>query len=403
MGLAGELIPHEGGDEAAQVGAAAGAAHHHVGVFPDLLHGQLGLQADDGLVEEDLVEHAAQDITAIGGGHRPLHRLRDGAAQAPGGVRVLGQNFSAHLGLHGGGGGDVGVKDPHDRLAEGLLLIGDLHHKDVQVQAEEGTGLAEGGAPLAGPRLGGELGDALGLGVVGLGHGGVELVGAGGVVALEFVVDPGRGVQGLLQLIGPDQRRGTVHLIKVQDGFGNVHVAGGPVQLLVGQLLAEDGAELLLRHGLEGAWIQQRVGLRRHVGPQVVPLARNLVFGQVDSVGDLVHTARSFLRGRAAKKPSPQDLILWDKGHDLCGTTRIDVCQRTRPLAFRCPTNTGSPDNGRSPRLATEPYGRSPLPSEVHSPRRTLPRSHRPRLSERVLSKATPLLHRFSVLKLLAL
>ena len=304
--LPGELIPHEGGDESSQVGAAAGAAHHHVGILPQLGQGGGRLQADDGLVKEDLVEHRAQDIAAVGGGGGPLHRLGDGAAQAAGGAGVLGQDFPANLGLHGGGGGDVGVKDPHDRLAEGLLLIGDLHHKDVQVQAEVAARLAEGGSPLAGPGLGGELGDALLLGVVGLGHGGVELVAAGGVVALELVVDAGGGVQGLLQLIGPDQRGRAVHQVDVPHRLGDVHEGGGGVHLLVGQGLTEDGVELLLLQGLQGAGIQEGVGLLLHVGAEVIPLTGHLVFGEVESVGDL-HVARSFFAGEGMKKaPAPR-------------------------------------------------------------------------------------------------
>ena len=52
--------------------------------------------------------------------------------------------------------------------------------------------------PLAGAGLGGDALEALLLGVVGLGDGGVQLVGARGVVALKLVVDFGGGAQGLL-------------------------------------------------------------------------------------------------------------------------------------------------------------------------------------------------------------
>ena len=47
--------------------------------------------------------------------------------------------------------------------------------------------------------------------------------------------------------------------------------------------------------------------------------------------------------------------MFWDKGYNLCGATRIDAPDQRRPLTFPRPNNAGSPDNGRSPRLATEP------------------------------------------------
>ena len=154
-----ELVGHEGGNEAAQVGPAAGAAHHDVRILPQLLHGQLGLQADDGLMEQHLIEDGAQHIPlGAAAGHRGLHRLRDGAAQGAGGVRGLLQDLPAHRRGPGGGGGDTAVKDLHDRLAEGLLLVGTLDHVDVAAQAEVAAGLAEGRAPLAGAGLRGNTG-----------------------------------------------------------------------------------------------------------------------------------------------------------------------------------------------------------------------------------------------------
>ena len=154
-----QLVGHKGGDQPAQVGAAAGAAHHHVGIFPQLLHGQLALQADDGLVEEHLVEHAAQHIAlgaaALDGG---LHRLGDGAAQASCSLRVVAQGLAAHLSRGGGRGGDRGVEYIHHRLSEGLLLVGALDHKHVAGQAEVTARLTEGGAPLAGAGLSGDAG-----------------------------------------------------------------------------------------------------------------------------------------------------------------------------------------------------------------------------------------------------
>ena len=64
------------------------------GWMPYLSMASLGLQADDALVEEHLVEHAAQHIAVpllAGGG---LHGLGDGAAQGAGGAWVIGAGSS---------------------------------------------------------------------------------------------------------------------------------------------------------------------------------------------------------------------------------------------------------------------------------------------------------------------
>ena len=314
-----QLVRHKGGDEAAQVGAAARAAHHHVGVFVQLFHGQFGLQPDDGLVQHHLVQDAAQHIPlGPAAGQGGFHCLRDGAAQAAGGTGVFGQDLPAHLGGVGRGRGHLGVEHAHHRLAEGLLLIGALDHIHIAAQPEVGAGLREGGAPLPGPGLGGHAGQALLLGVVGLGHGGVQLMGAGRVVALKFVVDPGRGAQGLFQRISTDQRRRPVHLVDLLDGLRDVHIRGGAVQLLAGQLLAEDGRQVGRAQRLEGSGVEQRVGLLGHGRTQVEPLLGHLLFGQVQAVGDLGHThvptlLCSCLRDAGTKK-SPCPKFLWDKG-----------------------------------------------------------------------------------------
>ena len=114
-------------------------------------------------------------------------------------------------------------------------------------------------------------------------------MGTGGVVPLKLVVDPGRGIQGLLQLVSPNQRGRAVHLIDVLNGFRNIHIGGGAIQLLAGKLLAEDGGEVVHTQGPEGTGVEQRIGLLGHGGAQVEPLLGHLVLGQIQAVGDLAH------------------------------------------------------------------------------------------------------------------
>ena len=248
-------------------------------------------------MQQYLIEDAAQNVPVpllTGGG---LHRLGDGAAQRTGGAGELGQKLPSHVGRVGGRRGDLRPIGAHHLAAEGLLLIGALDHINLTVQPQIGARHGEGGAPLAGAGLGRHALQALLLGVVGLRNGRVQLVGAGGVVALKLIVNPGGCLQLLLQTVGPDQGRGTVHLIKIPNLLGNLHIGGVLVQLLTHQLPAEHALQLGGGHRFAGAGIEQRRGLDLHVGPDVVPGPRQLRFLEVNLIGNfLVHIVYLLLR-----------------------------------------------------------------------------------------------------------
>ena len=57
VGLAEQLILHERGNQAAEVGAAAGTADHDIRILIEHFHSLLALQTDDGLVQQHLIEH----------------------------------------------------------------------------------------------------------------------------------------------------------------------------------------------------------------------------------------------------------------------------------------------------------------------------------------------------------
>ena len=94
----GQLLPQERHGQAAEVRSAAGAPHEQVGGLPH--HGQLaqGLLADDGLVQDHVVEHASQRVAdrRVGGRHRD--RLGDGDAQRAWMVGVVRQQAAAVVG-----------------------------------------------------------------------------------------------------------------------------------------------------------------------------------------------------------------------------------------------------------------------------------------------------------------
>ena len=78
--LAAEFLAHEGSDEAAEVGTAAGAADDHVGFDAVFVERRLGLKTDDGLVQKDLIEYGSEHIAVAGIGDGDFHCFGDRAA-----------------------------------------------------------------------------------------------------------------------------------------------------------------------------------------------------------------------------------------------------------------------------------------------------------------------------------
>ena len=295
-------------------------------------------------MQQHLVEHAAEDIAVALVGSGGLDRLGDGAAEGAGGAGVLGQDLAADLGLHGGARRHGGAVGAHDLAAEGLLLIGALDHEDLAVEAQIGAGHGERGAPLSGAGLGGDAAQALILGVIRLGHGGVELVRAGGVVALELVVDVRRGAQLLLEAVGANKGRGAVHLVEVAYLLRYGDLAGVVVELLADELVAEDGLQVLELHGLARGGVAQRGGLILHIGADVVPRPGHLLFTEINFVRDLRFGHGVILLFRIKKVPSDLKDHL-GQINIICGATQIaETCSAGSARAItrrRC--------NGRTP------------------------------------------------------
>ena len=96
----------------AEVRAAAGAADHDVRLLAGHRHLLDRLLPDHRLVQQDVVQDAAQRVlrVLVGGGH--LDRLADRDPQAAGRVRVIGQDLASGVRL--------GRRRRGHRAAEGL-------------------------------------------------------------------------------------------------------------------------------------------------------------------------------------------------------------------------------------------------------------------------------------------
>ncbi len=217
---------------------------------------------------------------------RDFDGFGNGATEAPCRAREFGVDLLSDFCRHRRRRGDARAVCAHDFAAERLLLVGAFHHIDFAVQAKIGASHRKGRSPLSGSGFGRHAFQTLLLCVVGLGDRRVELVAAARVVAFELVVDLCRRSQLLFETVGAHEWRRAIHLVEVADFFGNGNPRVGIVELLPGQFRAKDRGELFERKRLVRPWMKQRRGLVLHVGANIVPCARNLVFREIDLVGN---------------------------------------------------------------------------------------------------------------------
>ena len=249
-----------------------------------------------------MVEHAAERVVGIVALGRHLDRLGDRDAERAGAVGMQREDPPAGLGLVRGRGDAARAVALHQRAPVGLLLEADLDHVDVDVQAEQAAGERQRRAPLAGAGLGRDPGDALLPVVVGLGHGGVRLVAAGGAHAFVLVVDPGGGIEQALEPARPVERRRAPQAVDV------AHLVGDrdprlPADLLRDQRHREQGCQVVRADRLQGSRMQRRGRGLGQVRREVVPFGRDPVLGEDRLQGAIVRHGlpplpRSLLAGQ---------------------------------------------------------------------------------------------------------
>ncbi len=190
VAFAAQLGPNERERDAAEIRSAAGTADEHVRLISGHSHLLHRLQPNHGLVHQHVIQDAAQGVVRVLVLGRDFDRLGDGDAERTGRVGILGQNGAAGFRFLAGAGRDFRPVRLHQRFAVRLLFIAHAHHVDLAFEPEVRTAHGQRRAPLAGPGLGGQAFDASQFVVVGLRHGGIRLVRAGGADAFVLVVDP---------------------------------------------------------------------------------------------------------------------------------------------------------------------------------------------------------------------
>jgi hypothetical protein len=234
--LAAQLLAQEREREPAEVGPAAGAADDDVGRLAERRQLLQALLPDDGLVEQDVVEHAAQAVLGVGAGGRHLHRLGDGNPEAARAGRVRLKDPLAGLRRRRRRRVHLGAPRLHHQPPVRLLVERRAHlpylhfllaqsvsgprtegwHRGLAarnkcalahlaVEAEEAAGEGQRAAPLAGAGLGDHVLHPRRGVVPRLRHGGVGLVRPRRAGPLVLVVDLRRRAEQLLQPPGPER------------------------------------------------------------------------------------------------------------------------------------------------------------------------------------------------------
>ena len=281
--LAAQHAPHEREREPGEVRAAAHAAHHHVRLVARHLDLGQRLLADHGLVQADVVQDRAERVVRAGVAGGDLDRLRDRDAERAGRMRGL---AAPRLGGVAGRADHARAPALHHRAAVGLLVVARADHVDHALEPEQAAGERQRRAPLARARLGGEPLDAGLLVGVGLRHGAVRLVRAGGRDALVLVVDARRGIELSLEVARAVERGRAPQLVDLAHRLRDLDLGLGR-DLLADHLHREDRREVVRAGRLHRARVERRQRVAREVREEVHPVGGDAVLGEreLDLVG----------------------------------------------------------------------------------------------------------------------
>ncbi len=123
-----------------EVGAAADASHHEVGVRVGQFHLRQALLADDGLLKCHMIQYRAQGVVRVVALHGYFHGLADSHTQASRAVGVQRQHGPPTFGGIRGAGDDFRTPHADHAPAVWFLEIRDLHHVDEALHAQKLAG-----------------------------------------------------------------------------------------------------------------------------------------------------------------------------------------------------------------------------------------------------------------------
>src|SRR6478609_3840092 len=272
---AGDLLADEREREPREVRAAADAADDDVRERAGHLHLRDRLLPDHRLVQEHVVEDAAERVRRVVALRRVLHGFRDRDPEAAGRVGELLEDRTAALRVARRARHDLRAPELDHRAPERLLVVRDANHVDLALEPDQLARERKRTPPLAGASLRREARTALLLVVVRLRDGGVRLVAPWRADALVLVEDPRPRPRGLLEPVCPVERRRAPEAVDVEDLLGNRDLCV-LADLLEHQRHREERREVVGPDRLAGARVQDGLRRRRHVGGDVVPAPGDL-------------------------------------------------------------------------------------------------------------------------------
>src|SRR5438270_654801 len=205
-GLPFDRLREEWEGETAEVSAAAETGDHDVRVGTDLLELSLRLEADDRLMEQDMVQDGSEAIDRFlvplrvfkALGHRDAERARM--------VRLFRKQCPPHARLGTRGRVDRGPVELHELSPLDLPVMYSSNPIDRRLEIREARRVGEGGPPLPCARLGRQPLVALLFRVPSLSESRVHLVATGRAIELRLVVEVRRGPKPGLEAASSDQR-----------------------------------------------------------------------------------------------------------------------------------------------------------------------------------------------------
>src|SRR5439155_15393089 len=144
-----EYIREEREGETPEVRSAAEARDHQIRILADLLELPLGLEADDRLMEEDMVQDGAEAVDRLFIAAGGLESLRHRDAEGSGMVRVLLEEGAPRCRHRTRRRVDRRAVHPHELPALRLPVVDRADPEDRRRQSGEARRVRQRGAPLA--------------------------------------------------------------------------------------------------------------------------------------------------------------------------------------------------------------------------------------------------------------
>ena len=276
-----QLVLQEREGQAGEITSATMTRDDEVRVFTRNLHLLLCFLSDDRLVQEHVVEHAAERVLRVVAFRGVFDGFGDRDAEAARRVGRFRQNPPPGLRQLRGARHDVGAVGLHHDAPVRLLVVADLHHVHHALEPHETARARQRAAPLTGPRFGRESLHPLLFVDVRLDERGIQLVAADRADMFRLVVNVRRRVEHGLECFCSEHRCGTVQAIEVPHLVGNLNIRILR-HLLRNQPHREDGRQHLGTDGFARARVQRRLKRRRQVRDDVVEVRGNLGFRQHD-------------------------------------------------------------------------------------------------------------------------